>query len=63
MERRFLPIVALLILTAFTFQSGTVQMSYFKIDEEGNNLLISWQTREESNVKEYELYSYDPSNK
>ena len=37
-------------------QSGTVQISYFRINEEGNNLVISWQAREEADVKEYELY-------
>ena len=55
--RRFLPIISLLLLTAFTVgQSGTVQISYFRIAEDGSNLVVSWQAREESNVKEYELY-------
>ena len=46
-----------LFLTAFTLeQSGTVQISYFRITEEGNDILVSWQAREESDVKEYELY-------
>ena len=57
MMRRILPIILLLLLPAFTIeQMGTVQISYFRITEEGNNIIISWQAREESDVKEYELY-------
>lgn len=55
MQRRFLPIIALFVFTAFTYQSG-VRISYFKIDEEGGNLLITWEAQEETDVKEYELY-------
>ena len=33
-----------------------MQISYFRIAEEGNDVLVSWQAREESDVKEYELF-------
>ena len=56
MKRHILTFTAFLLLTAFTVSSGTVQISYFRITEEGNNLVIGWQAREESDVKEYELY-------
>ena len=55
--KSFIPIILLLMLSAFSaVPSGTVQISYFRIAEEGNNIVISWQAREESEVKEYELY-------
>lgn len=43
-----------LCLAAFTSQ-GSVRMSFFTIVEEGGDLIISWQTEEESEVREYEL--------
>lgn len=55
--RRILPVIIVLLLSAFSIDhSGTVQISYFRITEEGNNIVISWQAREESDVEEYELY-------
>ena len=57
MERRFLPLVILLLCAAFgPMMAGDVQMSFFRISEEGNNIIVTWQTQEELEVKEYELY-------
>jgi hypothetical protein len=43
-------------VTAFSgLFSGGVQIRFFKIDEEGSDLVVSWQTDQESEVREFEL--------
>lgn len=48
-------ILLVFCLTAFSSGQGTVRMSFFKVEEENGDLLISWQTDEELDVREYEL--------
>ena len=49
-------ILAILLLTAFSLGgAGSVQIGFFRVDEAGNNLTVSWQTEEEVSVREYEL--------
>ncbi len=54
--KRYLQLILLMFcLTAFSSGQGMVRMSFFKISEENGDLLISWQTDEERDVREYEL--------
>ncbi len=53
--KRFLYLTLILFcLTAFSGQ-GTVRMSFFKVEEDNGDLVVSWQTEEELDVREYEL--------
>ncbi len=53
--KRFIQLtLVIFLLTGFSGQ-GTVRMSFFKVSEEGGDLVISWQTEEELDVREYEL--------
>ncbi len=54
MKRYLQFIFIVLTLTAFSSQ-GTVRMSFFKVSEDVGDLVISWQTEEEQDVREYEL--------
>ena len=54
MKRLLSIIFIVLTLTAFSGQ-GTVRMSYFRVSEDAGDLVISWQTEEELEVREYEL--------
>ena len=51
----FLQLTLLVLCLAAFSSQGSVRMSYFRIVEEGGDLVISWQTEEESEVREYEL--------
>lgn len=56
MKRLLLLIFLLLSVTAFSsVHTGSVQMRFFKIAEEGNDLVVSWQTDQEVEVREFEL--------
>ena len=46
---------AFLLLSAFSGMPGAVQMSFFKVDEQENDLVVSWQTAREVEVREYEV--------
>lgn len=53
--KRYIQLFAIVFcLTAFSGQ-GTVRMSFFKVEEQAGDLVISWQTEEELDVREYEL--------
>ncbi len=54
MKRYFQLLLIVFLLAGFSSQ-GTVRMSFFKVDEEAGDLVISWQTEEELDVREYEL--------
>ncbi len=56
MKRLSLLFLVLLSVSAFSsLNTGTVQMRFFKIDEEGSDLVVSWQTDQEVEVREFEL--------
>lgn len=56
MRRPFLFVLALLVLSAFGGAiAGSVQMGFFKVEEQENDLVVTWQTTQESEVREYEL--------
>lgn len=35
---------------------NTVQLNFFKVEKQENNLIISWETLQEESVREYTLY-------
>ena len=51
----FLILIVFFVLSAFRGGTGSVQMSFFKVDEEENDIIVTWQTDRESEVKEFEL--------
>ena len=53
--KRFLQLTLVIFLLAGFSSQGTVRMSFFKVNEESGDLVISWQTEEELDVREYEL--------
>ena len=56
MKRYMHFLLLLLPLMAFSgILTGSVQMRFFKIDEEGSDLIVSWQTDQEVEVREFEL--------
>lgn len=55
MNRLFI-IITFLVLPAFSgVHTGSVQMSFFKIEEDNNDLVVTWQTAQENEVREFEL--------
>ncbi len=56
MKTRILSLIATVFLAASSMVGhGTVQMNFFNVEEEGNTIVISWEVREEVDVREYEL--------
>lgn len=54
---RFLVILAAVLLFAgWSMRSNTAQLDFFKIEKEENNLVISWETVQEDDVREFALY-------
>lgn len=52
-------LLALFLAGATPFFNG-VQLSYFDVRKEGNDLLISWQAEHEDGVRMYELHRRTP---
>ncbi|MBT8399005.1 MAG: hypothetical protein KJO98_00895 [Rhodothermia bacterium] len=53
--RRLVVIAPVLLLTAATFFSG-VRLSYFNVESQGNEFVLTWETESEEQVDGFELH-------
>lgn len=48
--------IVLILLFSFSILFGGALIQYFVADSDGDNIVLSWQSTSEQNVKEYEIY-------